>query len=161
MQDHGVLSSQLHSIHSPPSMPQFLLVSMIANDNVATGSIIMMHMKHIFDWDDLSMGQYFYTYENTTADAYMLTFVSYFLSISSDEASAALKPFLDDAEEFGQSVGQQFNEVNINNGLTEVDDVVGLNLVLGSRLIPASAYHDHPDTFGHVYTQLLDAGTAM
>ncbi len=134
---------------------------MIANDTVATGSIMATHAKHIFDWDDLSMGQYFYAYENTTADAYTLTFVSYFPSISSDEASAALKSFLDDAEEFGQIVGQQFNETNINDGLTAVDDVVGLNLVLGSRLIPASAYRDHPDTFGHVYTQLLDAGTAM
>ncbi len=83
-----VISATFHTF--PTFNATILLVSMIANDNVATGSIIMMHMKHIFDWDDLSMGQYFYTYENTTADAYMLTFVSYFLSISSDEASAAL-----------------------------------------------------------------------
>ncbi|PBK71142.1 FAD-binding domain-containing protein [Armillaria solidipes] len=137
------------------------LVSMIANDTVATGSIIATHAKHIFDWDDLYMGQYFYVYENTTADAYMLTFASYFPRISSDEASAALKPFLDDAEVFGQIVGQQFNEVNINDGVTVVDDVVGSNAVLGSRLIPASAYRDHPETFGHVYTQLFDAGAAV
>ncbi|KAK0443635.1 FAD-binding domain-containing protein [Armillaria borealis] len=136
------------------------VVSMIANDTVAIGSIIATHAKHIFDWDDLYMGQYFYVYENTTADAYMLTFASYFPKISSDEASAALKPFLDDAEEFGQIVGQLFNEVNINDGVTVVDDVVGSNAVLGSRLIPASAYRDHPDTFGHVYTQLFDAGAA-
>ncbi|PBK71123.1 FAD-binding domain-containing protein, partial [Armillaria solidipes] len=136
------------------------LVSMIANDTVAIGSIIATHAKHIFDWDDLYVGQYFYATKNTTADAYMLAFLSYFPRISSDEATAALKPFLDDAEEFGQIVGQQFNEVNINDGVTVVDDVVGSNAVLGSRLIPASAYRDHPDTFGHVYTQLFDAGAA-
>ncbi|KAK0235527.1 FAD-binding domain-containing protein [Armillaria nabsnona] len=136
------------------------LVSMIANDTVAIGSIIATHAKHIFDWDDLYISQYFYAYENTTADAYMLALASYFPRISSDEAAAALKPFLDDAKEFGQIVGQQFNEVNINDGVTIVDDVVGSNAVLGSRLIPASAYRDHPDTLGHVYTQLFDAGTA-
>ncbi|SJL12448.1 related to isoamyl alcohol oxidase [Armillaria ostoyae] len=134
------------------------LVSMIANDTVAIGSIIAMHAKHIFDWDDLYVGQYFYATKNTTADAYMLALTSYFPRISSDEASAALKPFLDDAEEFGQIVGQQFNETNINDGQTDVDDAVGTNTVLGSRLIPASTYRDHPDTFGHVYTQLFDAG---
>ncbi|SJL12451.1 uncharacterized protein ARMOST_15878 [Armillaria ostoyae] len=136
-------------------------ISMVANDTAAIGSIMATHAKHIFDWDDLYMSQYVYAYENTTADAYILTFISYFPRISSDEASAALKPFLDDAEEFGQIVGQQFNETNINDGLTVVDDVVGSNLVLGSRLIPASAYRDHPDTFGHVYTQLLDAGAPI
>ncbi|SJL12446.1 uncharacterized protein ARMOST_15873 [Armillaria ostoyae] len=136
------------------------LVSMIANDTVAIGSIIAMHAKHIFDWDDLYVGQYFYATKSTTADAYMLAFLSYFPRISLDEAAAALKPLLDDAEEFGQIVGQQFNEVNINDGVTVVDDVVGSNAVLGSRLIPASAYRDHPDTFGHVYTQLFDAGAA-
>ncbi|PBK59577.1 FAD-binding domain-containing protein [Armillaria solidipes] len=129
-------------------------VSMVANDTVAIGSIITTHAKHIFDWDDLHVGQIF------TADAHTLSLVSYFSRISSDDAAAALKPFLDDAEEFGQIVEQQFNEVNINDGVTEVDDVVGSNGVVGSRLIPASAYRDHPDAFGHVYTQLLDAGAA-
>ncbi|SJL09194.1 uncharacterized protein ARMOST_12570 [Armillaria ostoyae] len=129
-------------------------VSMVANDTVAIGSIITTHAKHIFDWDDLHVGQFF------TADAHTLSLVSYFPRISSDAAAAALKPFLDDAEEFGQIVEQKFNEVNINDGVTEVDDVVGSNGVVGSRLIPASAYRDHPDAFGHVYTQLLDAGTA-
>ncbi|KAK0242054.1 FAD-binding domain-containing protein [Armillaria nabsnona] len=128
------------------------LVTMVANNTVAIGSIIAMHAKHIFDWDDLHMGQYFYAY------AYMLSLVSYFPRISSDESAAALKPFLDDAEEFGQIVGQQFNEVNINDGVTAVDDGVGSNTVSGSRLIPARAYRDHPDTFDHVYTQLFDAG---
>ncbi|KAK0186366.1 FAD-binding domain-containing protein [Armillaria mellea] len=137
------------------------LVSMVANDTAAIGSIMATHAKHIFDWDDLHMSQYFSAYKNTTADAYMLTFGSCFPRISSDEASAALKPFLDDAEEFGQILSQQFNETNINDGVTEVDDVVGSNIVLGSRLIPASAYRDHPDTFGHVYIQLFDAGAAL
>ncbi|PBK81775.1 FAD-binding domain-containing protein [Armillaria gallica] len=134
------------------------VVSMIANDTVAIGSIIATHAKHIFDWDDLHVGQYFYATKNTTTDAYMLAMTSYFPSISSDNAAAALKPFLDDAEEFGQIVGQTFNETNINDLQTLVDDSVGTNTVLGSRLIPASTYRDHPDTFGPVYTQLFDAG---
>ncbi len=129
-------------------------VLMVANDTVAIGSIIATHAKHIFDWDDLHVGQFF------TADAHTLSLVSYFPRISSDDAAAALKPFLDEAEEFGQIVEQQFNEVNINDGVTEVDDVAGSNGVVGSRLIPASMYRDHPDAFGHVYTQLLDAGAA-
>ncbi|KAK0186502.1 FAD-binding domain-containing protein [Armillaria mellea] len=129
-------------------------VSMVANGTVAIGSIIATHAKHIFDWDDLRMAQFF------SADAHTLSLVSYFPRISSDAAAAALKPFLDDAEEFGQIVEQQFDEVNINDALTVADDVVGSNGVVGSRLIPASAYRDHPDTFGHVYTQLLDAGAS-
>ncbi|KAK0186761.1 hypothetical protein F5146DRAFT_1143157 [Armillaria mellea] len=111
------------------------LVSMVANDTAAIGSIMATHAKHIFDWDDLYMSQFVYANKNTTGDAYMMR------------------------EVFGQIVGQQFTETSINDGLTKVDDAVGSNLVLGSRLIPASAYRDHPDTFGHVYTQLLDVGT--
>ncbi|KAK0431072.1 hypothetical protein EV421DRAFT_201864 [Armillaria borealis] len=43
----------------------------------------------------------------------------------------------------------------------EFGQILARTLVLGSRLIPASAYRDHPDTFGHVYTQLLDAGAPI
>ncbi|KAK0490009.1 FAD-binding domain-containing protein [Armillaria luteobubalina] len=136
-------------------------LSVVANDTKAIGSIMATHAKHIFDWDNLYMSQFVYANKNPTADGYILSFISYFPRISSDEASAALKPFLGDAGEFGQIVGQQFNETNINDGLTVVDDVVGSNLVLGSRLIPESAYRNHPDTFGHVYTQLLDAGAPV
>ncbi|KAK0186374.1 hypothetical protein F5146DRAFT_1124186 [Armillaria mellea] len=148
-----------------PYIPTFnatmSLVSMVANDTAAIGSIMAAHAKHIFDWDDLHMSQYVSAYKNTTADAYMLTFGSCFPRISLDEASAALKPFLADAEEFGQILGQQFSKTNINDGLTEVDDVVGSNIVLGPRLIPASVYRDHPDTFGRVYIQLFDAGATV
>lgn len=129
-------------------------VLIVANDTVAMGSIITTHAKHIFDWDDLHMGQFF------SADAHTLSLLSYFPRISSDTAAAALKPFLDDAEVFGQVVEQQFNEININDAITVVDDVVGSNGVIGSRLIPASAYRNDPDAFGHVYTQLLDAGAS-
>ncbi|KAK0216915.1 hypothetical protein IW262DRAFT_1463862 [Armillaria fumosa] len=126
-------------------------VSIVANDTVAIGSIVTTHAKHIFDWDDLHMGQFF------SADAHTLSLGSYFPRISSDAAAAALKPFLDDAEVFEQVVEQQFNEINRNDAITVVDDVAGSNGVIGSRLTSASAYRNHPDAFGHVYTQLFDA----
>ncbi|KAK0457754.1 FAD-binding domain-containing protein [Desarmillaria tabescens] len=131
----------------------YSLVVMAANNTAAIGLIMASHAKHIFDWDDLHMSQYLYAYKNAT-----LGFMSYFPRISSDEAAAALKPFLDDAQEFGQIILQQFDESNINDLVTVADDVVGSNLVLGSRLIPASMYRDDPDTVGHVYTQLFDVG---
>ncbi|KAK0457758.1 FAD-binding domain-containing protein [Desarmillaria tabescens] len=134
----------------------YSLVVMTANDTVAIGSIMASHAKHIFDWDDLHMSQYVNVYENVT-----LVFRSYFPRISSDEAAAAMKPFLDDAQEFGQIILQQFDEDNINDVVTVADDVVGSNLAFGSRLIPASMYRDDPDTVGHVYTQLLDVGALV
>ncbi|KAK0475870.1 FAD-binding domain-containing protein [Armillaria novae-zelandiae] len=129
-------------------------VSIVANDTVAIGSIIATHAKHIFDWDDLHVGQFF------TADTHTLSLLSYFPRISLNDAAAALKPLLDDVEVFGQIVEQQFNEVNINDAIKVVDDVVGSNGVIGSRLIPESAYRNHPDAFGHVYTRLLEAGAS-
>ncbi|KAK0444270.1 FAD-binding domain-containing protein [Desarmillaria tabescens] len=137
----------------------YSLVWMVVNDTAAIGSIMASHAKHIFDWDDLHMGQYFYVYKNATADPYTtLAFTSFFPRVSPVDAAAALKPFLDDAQEFGQIVSQQLDELNINDGVTAADDVVGENGVLGSRLIPASAYRDHPGIVGQVYTQLFDAG---
>ncbi|KAG7440497.1 FAD-binding domain-containing protein [Guyanagaster necrorhizus] len=142
----------------PTFSATYSLISIAVNDTVAIGSIMASHAKHIFDWDDLYVGQYFYAYENTTANAYMLALTSYFPKTSSDDASTALKPFLDEAKQFGQIVSQLSIEGNINDEVTSVDDAVGFNAVLGSRLIPESVYHDHPDTIGHVYTQLFNAG---
>ena len=50
---------------------------------------------------------------------------------------------------------------NINDALTSSDDFVGVNLVLGSRLVPASAYRRNATLVGEVYSQLLNAGTKL
>jgi hypothetical protein len=50
----------------------------------------------------------------------------------------------------------------MNDALFLSDDVpVGGNTVMGSRLIPASAYRDAPATVGKVYKELLDVGTPL
>ena len=50
---------------------------------------------------------------------------------------------------------------NINDALTFSDDFVGVNLVLGSRLVSASAYRRNATLVGEVYLQLLNAGTKL
>ena len=86
---------------------------------------------------------------------------SYFPSSSLAQAAAALKPFIDDVQKVdGVTLTQRNVLQNINEALDSPDDFVGVNLVLGSRLVPASAYKNAA-LVGEVYSQLLKAGTFL
>jgi hypothetical protein len=86
---------------------------------------------------------------------------SYFPDSSLTQAAAALQPFIDDVQKVdGVNLTQRSVLQNINEALTSANDFVGVNMVLGSRLVPASAYKN-ATLVGEVYLQLLNAGTML
>jgi hypothetical protein len=148
----------------------FITISTNTTEQMA--QVAKVHAEHIFDLDALRGGQYFYLSAlgvfpssivsgplNTGVPTMLLN--TYFPNSSLSQAAAALQPFIDDVQKVdGVNLTQQSVLQNINDALTATDDFAGVNLVLGSRLVPASAYKN-PTLVGEVYSQLLDAGTIM
>ncbi|KAF8874755.1 hypothetical protein BD779DRAFT_1678615 [Infundibulicybe gibba] len=136
-----------------------------SNSTQVMGQVAAAHARHIFDWDPFHVGQYFYL--STTGllqvpvpalGKFVMSVQTYFPNTTTDVAEAALQPFFDEAKATGAIVVVQTNETNINDALISADDSVGASAVLGSRLVPATAYKNSPATFGDVYTRLLDGG---
>lgn len=124
--------------------------------NAAMGNVIAAHARHIFDWDTLRAGQYFYLYAAATGPVMMVN--TYFPEASVVQASTAILPFVTEARLLGAVVTSSTTSKNINDALQSADDIVGANLAMGSRLVSANVYRDSPDLVGQTYTQLLNAG---
>jgi hypothetical protein len=121
------------------------------------GNVVEAHARHIFDWDALYAGQYFQV--NAGAAGPSMTIRTYFPNTTTSTASTILQSFINDAEKAGAVVLSQVSFISINKALLFADNVVATNLVLGSRLIPASIYR-RPSLIGQAYKELLDAGTS-
>ena len=148
----------------------FITISTNTTEQMA--EVARVHAEHIFDLDALRGGQYFYLsslgffppslvsgHLNTGVPTMVLN--SYFPNSSLTQAAAALQPFIEDVQEVdGVNLTQRSVLRNINEALTSTNDFVGVNLVLGSRLVPASAY-ENATLVGEVYSQLLNAGTML
>ncbi|KZV76446.1 FAD-binding domain-containing protein [Peniophora sp. CONT] len=132
------------------------LISFNSTDQAAAAMTI--HARHIFDWDDLRAGQYFYVY-NTGGGQSLLTMSTLFANVSGDDAKAAIAPFIADV----QTVGATFiNETVVtaiaNDIVGATDDNAGTNGLLGSRLFPAAQYEQNPEVIGAAYKTLFDQG---
>ena len=149
----------------------FITISTNTTEQMA--QVAKVHAEHIFDLDALWGGQYFYLSAlgvfppslisgplNTGVPTMILN--SYFPNSSLTQAAVALQPFIDDVQKVeGVNLTQRSVLQNINEALTSSNDFVGTNLVLGSRLVPASAYKTNATLVGEVYSQLLDVGTML
>ncbi|KAF8804519.1 FAD-binding domain-containing protein [Phlegmacium glaucopus] len=147
-------------------------LSITTNTPAQMAQVAQVHAEHIFDLDALRGGQYFYISAlgvfppslvspalNTGVPTMVVN--SYFPNASLAQAAAALQPFIDDVQKVpGVTLTQRNVLQNINDALTAADDTVGINLVVGSRLVPASAYKN-ATLVGQVYSQLLDAGASL
>ncbi|KAF8882086.1 hypothetical protein BD779DRAFT_943357 [Infundibulicybe gibba] len=134
-----------------------------SNSSQVMGQVAAAHARHIFDWDPFRVGQYFYLSTTNLLQVsvpakFVMVVQTYFPNTTTDVAEAALQPFFDEAKAAGAGVTVQTNETNINGALVSPDNTVGSNVVLGSRLVPATAYKNSPAMFGDVYTRLLDGG---
>jgi hypothetical protein len=148
----------------------FITISTNTTEQMA--QVAKVHAEHIFDLDALRGGQYFFLSPlgvfppsiiseplNTGVPTVVIS--SFFPNSSLTQAAAALQPFIDDVQKVdGVNLTQRNFLQNINEALTIHDDLVGVNLVLGSRLVPASAYKN-ATLVGEVYSQLLNAGTIL
>ncbi|KAJ7172935.1 FAD-binding domain-containing protein [Mycena crocata] len=132
-------------------------IQLVAANNTAAGALAAVHAEHIFDLDSVRGGQYFWL--NKISQTSSLSIDSY-LNTTTAEGTALLAPFLSAALAIpGVSVvEEEYIDININDALYAEDDSVGINAVLGSRLIPAASYRDAPATVGTVYKRLLDSG---
>ncbi|KAJ6554344.1 FAD-binding domain-containing protein [Mycena capillaripes] len=138
-----------------------LILLAISNSTVA-GSVATLHAQHIFDWDSVRASQYFWLVRNSTApNSFVLSLNSFMPNTTTSQSIALLAPFLNASLALpGVSlVTQEFTYGDINAALDQSDDRVGLNVVLGSRFIPAKTYHNSPTKVGEVYRKLLDDGT--
>ena len=142
------------------------MVDILAATNETTETLMTLHAQHIFDWEPLSAGQYYYLVSAsllggvTTGNA--LALITYFPNATADQAIAALKPLLDAATKMNFTV---FNETTATAPADEVlytsDTTYGGNTILGSRLIPAQVYRSSPSTIGKTHRQLLEDGVTM
>ncbi|KAJ7127944.1 FAD-binding domain-containing protein [Mycena epipterygia] len=133
-------------------------MELLAPTNAAAGALAAVHAEHIFDFDSVRGGQYFYLTKISNTSSVLA--LSTYLNMSLAEGTALLAPFRSAALAIpGVSIIEEaYTDININDALFMADDSVGMNEVLGSRLIPAASYRDAPATVGTVYEQLLDAG---
>ncbi|KAJ7348423.1 FAD-binding domain-containing protein [Mycena albidolilacea] len=136
------------------------IIELAASSNAAAAALAGVHTKHIFDLDAVRGGQYYYL-ESAGNNTSVLG-LSTFTNTSLEQGTAILTPFLDDALAVpGVSlISKTFQQTLINDALFQTDDVVGANLVMGSRLVPTAAYQalDAPATVEKVYRELLDSG---
>lgn len=138
----------------------FSLVSLASDNNTALAAIAALHAQHIFDLDPVRGGQYFF-FTRASPNATAIFSISTFLpNITVAKGTAVLEPFISAARAIpGVSVvGEVYRNENINDVLFQADDAVGLNLALGSRLIPEALYRNSPKAVGKVYKELLDGG---
>ena len=155
------------------------VITITTNTTDQMAEVAKIHAQHIFDLDSLRAGQYFYLSvlgssivtgapvtgapitEAPITEAPTMTLDSFFPNSSLAQAEAALQPFIDDVQKVdGVNLTQQSVLQNINDALTLTDDVAGFDAVLGSRLVPATAYKN-ATLVGQVYSELMNAGTLL
>ncbi|KAF7341935.1 FAD-binding domain-containing protein [Mycena sanguinolenta] len=160
----GVLVSATFKTYPTFNVTSSVLLFGASNTTVAA-SLALIHAQHIFDWDSVHAGQYFYLEENLNAStsdttAFVFSVNTIMPKTTVNQSQALLAPFLEAALALpGVSLlSQEFDYGDANDALFQADDSVGDNAVLGSRLIPAATYRDSPATVGKVYEKLLETG---
>ncbi|KAJ7817475.1 FAD-binding domain-containing protein, partial [Mycena leptocephala] len=132
------------------------LIILAAANHTILSSITTLHAQHIFDWDSVRAGQYFWAVTNGTgSDAFPHT--------TPEQSLALLSPFLNASLALPGVflLSQNFTYGDINDALFQPDDGVGFNTVLGSRLIPAATYRHSPGAVGKAYEKLLAGGATQ
>ncbi|VDB91853.1 unnamed protein product [Peniophora sp. CBMAI 1063] len=156
-------------------------VTLIANSTELSGSMMATHARHIFDWDDIRAGAYFYMEASEFGSLVSLSTV--FANISGEEAISRMAPLLTDLRALGVNVSNDITvtgdanvivrnadwaieETVLNMTTADApttiipfrDDIAGFNLVMSSRFIPEDVYRNDPDSIGDMYTKVLDLG---
>ncbi|KAF8527001.1 FAD-binding domain-containing protein [Hysterangium stoloniferum] len=133
------------------------MANIMVNNTDQVAQLTTFHAKHIFDWDTLHPGQYFFWI--ATPPTFSLSIVSIFPNTTISAATSALTPFLNGLTSLG------FN-ANITSGMFLINDIFGAATtddggtlgILGSRLLPSSTYKNHATQIGQVTKQLFDDG---
>ncbi|KAJ7868872.1 FAD-binding domain-containing protein [Mycena leptocephala] len=148
----GVLVSATFRTFPTFNATSSVIVLIAENDTVAS-SLATIHARHIFDWDSVHAGQFFWFIRNSTAvDSFStFTMTTHMPNTTTSQSKALLASFLNASLALpGISlVQQEYTYHNINDALYKADDTTtgaGDNISRLSR------------TVGKVYKQLLDSG---
>lgn len=154
----GEWSSQQLSGHTLSSIQHRIP----ASTNESTADLMALHARHISDWDDVRAGQYFSVFNSNldpSVGGNFLALNTFFANKSGDEAKAFMKSLLDDARSINFSVQTEETSTGLSNDLLFVDDdQLGINDILGSRLIPAKTYEENPEAIGQGIKELIESG---
>ncbi|KZV69773.1 FAD-binding domain-containing protein [Peniophora sp. CONT] len=146
LQTYPIFSATLH------------VANIFFNSTSQAAAAMTIHARHIFDYDDLRAGQYFYVY-NAGGGQSLLSMSTLFANISGDDAKAAVAPFIADVQTVGATfINETTTTATANDIVGFPDDNAGYNTLLGSRLFPATQYENSPDVIGAAYKTLLDQG---
>jgi hypothetical protein len=144
-----------------PTHPIFNATVHIVNVLTATvdqtANLMTVHAKHINDWDKVRAGQYFYLSASTSNSTLVIS--TLFKGLDGDASKAQMSSFLTDATALGAVVQGETTLTTFANDIVGFsDDVSGYNIILSSRLVPASVYRNAPSSVGAAYKQLLSRG---
>ncbi|KAF8186080.1 hypothetical protein K438DRAFT_1765415 [Mycena galopus ATCC 62051] len=135
-------------------------IELAASTNAAAAALAGVHAKHIFDLDPVHGGQYFYL--ETNGNLSVFTAQTIMPNTTVDEGTALLAPFITEALALPNVtlISNVIDTAVVNDVLYQADDSVGMNYVMGSRLIPATAYQaaNASATVEQVYLSLLNGG---
>lgn len=126
----------------------------------STLSAVEAHTKHSSDWDALRAGQYFYvfpTYPGVPGTIFMMT--TLFPNATNETASEAMAPLLKDFDALNLTRAIVSTTTALASDLvTTADDQLGINNILGSRLIPKDVYENDVQAVVDTYKALFEAG---
>lgn len=135
--------------------------------------MMSIHAKHIFDWDTVHAGQYYYLFspaiptnglvDNPAVTAGLpgngLGILTYFKDLSADEANALMKPLLDEARANNLTVVNETVVVeNVNDAVFTEDNTAGVSAIAGSRFLSEKAFRENATGIGEVSRLLLEQG---
>ncbi|KAF8527010.1 FAD-binding domain-containing protein [Hysterangium stoloniferum] len=152
-----IVSTTFRTFPSFNAVHHSAVVAVNNTDQVA--QLATLHAKHIFDWDALHPGQYFYWF--ATPPTFTLTIDSYFPNTTISAATETLIPFLNGITSLGFNATLS-SELLLGNDLlgATATDAGGRVFILGSRLFPSSTYTNNATQIGQVTKQLFDDGVA-
>ncbi|KAJ7242285.1 FAD-binding domain-containing protein [Mycena rebaudengoi] len=131
------------------------LIILAAANHTILSSITTLHAQHIFDWDSVRAGQYFWAVTNGTGSDAFSAFVlnTYMPDTTPEQSLALLSPFLSASMALPGVFlfSQNFTYGDINDALFQPDD----------GLIPAETYRHSPGAVGKAYEKLLAGGATQ
>ncbi|TFY56223.1 hypothetical protein EVG20_g9013 [Dentipellis fragilis] len=141
--------------------------TIVTNSTIQTGNVMAAHASHIFDLDPVRAGQYYYL--SGSPGGSFMSVSTFAANVTGDELRATVSPEVtvsgtpNDLIPNGDWAIEQIvaNLTTANPPNTTVawgDDVSGQNLIMGSRLIPSSAFKNNASAIGAAYTTLLNQG---
>jgi hypothetical protein len=131
---------------------------------------MVLHARHVFDWDQYRAGQYFFlstgvlTIGGPPIEGNALSLITYFAYVSAETAFQAMQPLLEEVAELGFVVAGGMNlSDSVQVALANDFESLGISSLLTSRLIPAAVYNQSggPESIGEGYAKLLDEGVPM